>query len=62
MWPNPQEIASAVTFTEENLNGKLHFMCIVCKQDYNSIKVERIYNKVGIPCYLWQVSKPVTLD
>ena len=25
MWPNPQE-----TFTEEILNGKLHFVCSVC--------------------------------
>ena len=27
MWPNPQETADLVTFTEENLNGKLHFLC-----------------------------------
>ena len=27
MWPNPQEIADLVTFTEEILNGKLHFLC-----------------------------------
>ena len=26
MWPNPQETADFVTFTEEMLNGKLHFM------------------------------------
>ena len=25
MWPNPQETADLVTFTEEVLNGKLHF-------------------------------------
>ena len=25
MWPNPKETADLVTFTEENLNGKLHF-------------------------------------
>ena len=25
MWPNPQETADLVTFTEEILNGKLHF-------------------------------------
>ena len=30
MWPNPQETADLVTFTEENLNGKLHFLCSVC--------------------------------
>ena len=27
MWPNPQEIADVVTFTEEILNAKLHFLC-----------------------------------
>ena len=29
MWPNPQEPAHLVTFTEENLNGKLNFLCSV---------------------------------
>ena len=27
MWPNPQETADLVAFTEEILNGKLHFLC-----------------------------------
>ena len=27
MWPNLQETADLVTFTEETLNGKLHFLC-----------------------------------
>ena len=27
MWPNPQETASSVTFTEEILNEKLYFLC-----------------------------------
>ena len=27
MWPNPQETAHLVTFTEEILNEKLHFFC-----------------------------------
>ena len=27
MSPNPQETADLVTFTEEILNGKLHFLC-----------------------------------
>ena len=26
MWPNPQETADLVTFTEEIFNGKLHFL------------------------------------
>ena len=29
MWPNPQETADLVTFTEGILNGKLHFLCSV---------------------------------
>ena len=27
MWPNPQETADLVTFTEEILNGKFNFLC-----------------------------------
>ena len=27
MWPNPQFPADMVTFTEEIINGKLHFLC-----------------------------------
>ena len=30
MWPNPQYPADLVTFTEEILNGKLHFSCSEC--------------------------------
>ena len=26
MWPNPQETEDLFTFTEEILNGKLHFL------------------------------------
>ena len=29
MWPNPQENVDLVTFTEEILNGKFHFLCSV---------------------------------
>ena len=32
MWPNPQFLANLVTFTEEILNGKLHFWCSVMKE------------------------------
>ena len=27
MWPNPQFPADLITFTEEILNEKLHFLC-----------------------------------
>ena len=29
MWPNPQETAELVTFTEEICDGKFHFLCSV---------------------------------
>ena len=29
MWPNPQESADLVTFTDEILDGILHFLCSV---------------------------------
>ena len=29
MWPNPQETAELITFTEEIFNGKLHFLCSI---------------------------------
>ena len=29
MWTNPQETGDLVKFTEEILNGKLHFLCSV---------------------------------
>ena len=31
MRPNPQETADLVTFTEDIVNGKLHFLCSVKK-------------------------------
>ena len=30
MWPNPQETAGLVTFTEDILHRKLYFLCSVC--------------------------------
>ena len=40
MWPNPQGIADLVTFTEDVLNGKLHFL----SSDGN-VDLKRIKNK-----------------
>ena len=37
MWPNPQETADLATFTEEFLNGKLHF-CAVAMKDWGGCK------------------------
>ena len=33
MRPYPQFPADLVTFTEEILNGKLHFLCSACHED-----------------------------
>ena len=40
MWPNPQFPADLVTFAEEILNGKLHFLC---SDDYIRITILFIY-------------------
>ena len=34
MWPSPQFPADLVTFTEETLNGKLHFLCSASFANY----------------------------
>ena len=38
MWPNPQYFANLVTFTEEILNGQLHF-CATHKEN-RRLKIE----------------------
>ena len=45
MWPNPPETADLVTFTEEILNGKLHFLCNVSNQ---VIHIEDIEDNIQI--------------
>ena len=40
MWPNPHVTADLVTFTEEIVNGKLHF-CAGC---YRKKKMMRLWN------------------
>ena len=47
MWRNPQETADLVSFTEEILNGKHHFLCIMwshvtLKLDYCNILFDNI--------------------
>ena len=37
MWPNPQKTTNLVTFTEEILNGKLHFLC--SEGEYNRTNI-----------------------
>ena len=38
MWPNPKFPADLVTFTEENLNGKHHFLCSATNSQYTKHK------------------------
>ena len=33
MWPNSQETVDLFRFTEETINGKLHFLCSRCIQN-----------------------------
>ena len=40
MWPNPQFSADLVTFTEEILNGKIHFL-------YSDTLIFMMYYEVG---------------
>ena len=51
MWRIPQKIADFVTFTEEILNGKLHFLCSV----YLPIRVMEIKanDKIG-SAWIWE--------
>ena len=35
MWPNSQETADLITFTEVILNGKLHFLCSDWSRGFN---------------------------
>ena len=47
MWPDPQETANLVTFTEEILNGKLHFLCSVSVRSLLvSLSLQRYFSVV----------------
>ena len=49
MLPNSQETADLVSFTEEILNGKLHFLCSVSLiSKYNNYKG---YQSIVLLCY-----------
>ena len=56
MWPNPQFPVDLVTFTEETLYGKLHFLC---NENYRKIKYwvftitwKNQYNLISIMCFI----------
>ena len=40
MWPNPEETADLVTFPEEILNGKFHFLHSVISVYFDSASVQ----------------------
>ena len=40
MWPNPEETADSVTFTEKSRNRKLYFLCSECAVILNVCKIE----------------------
>ena len=47
MCPNPQFLADLVTFTEEILNGKLHFLCSDCYKEWTEwIHIQIIFGKL----------------
>ena len=43
MWQNPQETADLARFTEETLNGKLHYLC----SDYNWKERSRHHSNIS---------------
>ena len=47
MWPNPQETADLVTFTEEIPNGKLHFLCSVTLHVFGSNVMKFVLGQIG---------------
>ena len=47
MWPNPEETADLVTFTEETLNGKLHFLYSV-RSDF--VRIRMTDGSLPTPC------------
>ena len=54
MWPNPQETADLVTFTEEIYNGKFHFLCSGNGQEEHYLDTEFM---ISFPFILQAVAK-----
>ena len=52
MWPNPQETADLVTFTEEILNGKVHFLwkqiLEMISQKWSFFKYQETFTKLSL--------------
>ena len=58
MWPNPQEAVTSVTFTEEILHGKLHFLCSESK---NHLKIDKS-SRALLKCPFSIVSFNISFD
>ena len=50
MWPNAQSPADLVTFTEEILNGKLHFLCSESKSFWRFFSIFIVDFEYGFFC------------
>ena len=56
MWPNTQETADLVTFSEEILHGKIHFLCSV---NISKLYISRSY-LICIHCCIIDFSSELT--
>ena len=45
MWPNPQETANLVAYTENIVNGKLHFSCIGAGENQRENSTMQIHQR-----------------
>ena len=54
MWPNPHKTVDLVTFTEEILNGKLHFLCseFAAAHHPNTGKLMEFFRYLKVECTL----------
>ena len=56
MWPNLQFTADLVTFTEEILNGKLHFFCnVILYILYKGFSVAKCLGIPNIPIFMFYI-------
>ena len=54
MWPNLQETADLVTFTEEIFNGKFYFLCSLNK-------ATPLYRPIFCQLYFWHEAEILTM-
>ena len=59
MWPNPQFSADLVIFTEEILNGKLHFCAVIIHYNWRDSICEMNLRKFAILIIFFKNCNPV---